>query len=76
MIKWPYIQSSAMDVSRDGAAKALARFDALRAELATIGATLKPIVAMTHDDVHLEVDCPKGHEYEARVIMNKYFPPT
>lgn len=78
MIRWPYIQSSAMDVlgTRRGAVKALQRFEALDAELAKIGARRKPGCLQVHDEMNIEIDCPKGHEYEARLILAKYFPST
>lgn len=74
MMKWPYIQSSAMDVSTAGARKALERFKALDVELATIGAKRKPIVMMVHDEAEIEIDCPKGREREAMAILRKHFP--
>jgi len=76
MIKWPYIQSSAMDISTAGARKALERFEALDTELATIGATRRPIVMAVHDEARIEIDCPKGRESEARAILDKHFPPA
>ncbi len=72
VMKFHYIQSSAADVS--GRSNARARFDALEAELATIGAKVKWPIVMTHDDARIEIDCPEGHEAEATAILNKHFP--
>jgi hypothetical protein len=69
-MKFHYFQSSATDITSN----AFERFDALEAELATIDATVKfPILAI-HDEAWIEINCPKGREAEAAVILNKHFP--
>jgi len=66
-----HMQSSAADCGTGR--HAFDRFKALEADLAVIGA--KPhVVGVTHDDVHIEIDCPIGREAEARALLDKHFP--
>jgi hypothetical protein len=63
-----------MDISAAGTHAALKRFEALEADLATIGAKVKQPVLMVHDEARIEIDCPKGCEVEAYAMLEKHFP--
>lgn len=71
MMKFHYFQACASDSVADGRK----RFDAIEAELATIGAKVRWPIMMVHDDARIEIDCPVGREAEAAAILNKHFPP-
>jgi hypothetical protein len=72
MMRFHHFQANAADVVKSP--DAFKRFDALEAELATIGATVKLPILMVHDEACIEIDCPEGREAEAATILNKHFP--